>query len=221
MRIPHFSLLLTIILFTIGCESNKTSSIDLSLKEYHQGQWRLSEMWAKKAIESGESIDEAEYMVGLCEFQLHNIASSKQCFEKASKSSNEEVQGKAEAMLGIIASSNGNYAVAEIAFKSASIHLRGNDKREAVARCGNALVSGEFTLQFGAYRSKGNAEIALNTLSESLANTGLGTPRITKEVGTLGKTMFLVQAGRFTTRKIASSRCDHGDLPQCIVAVSP
>ncbi len=221
MRIPHFTLLLTIILFTFSCESNKTSSLDLSLKEYNQGQWRLSEMWAKKAIESGESIDEGEYMVGLCEFQLKDIDSSKQWFEKASKSSNEEVQGKAKAMLGIIASSNGEYAVAEIAFKSASIHLVGNDKREADARSGNALISGEFTLQFGAYRSKANAEIALNTLSGTLAKSGLGTPHIVKEVGTLGKTMFLVQAGRFTSRKLASSRRGLGDLPQCIVAVSP
>lgn len=178
-------------------------------------------MWAKKAIENGENIDEGEYLVGLCEFQLQDIASSKEWFLKASKSSNEEVKGKANAMLGIIASSNGEYAEAEIAFKSASIHLVGNDKREALARSGDSLISGEFTLQFGAYRSKANAEIALNTLSRSLAKSGLGTPHIVKEVGSLGKTMFLVQAGRFTSRKVASTRRDRGDLPQCIVAVSP
>jgi len=220
MRIPLLLLFIISLLLAFGCDANKTNSLDLSLEEYKNGQWRISEMWAKKEIKSGNETHKAQYMIGLCAFQLQDLTASKEWFTKASSSSNKEVRGKSNAMLGIIASSNGEYAQAETAFRIASFNLEGNDKREANARSGQAIASRNFTLQFGAYRSKANAEVALNSLAGSIKQCGLKSIQITKEEGTVGKTMFLVQAGHFASRKSAANRRDQGDLPPCIVAVS-
>ncbi len=220
MRIPFLALLLLTTLFGLGCESTKTNSLELSLQEYNKGQWRLSEMWAKKAIENNANQNEAEYMLGLCEFQLNNIESSKRWFTKAQQSANSEVKGKSTAMLGIIASCEGNYAEAQSAFRSASINLQGIDKQKANARSRNQGDDGKYTLQFGAYQNKTNADQAVVILKNKLSQSGLGSIRISQDTGKYGKTMFLVQAGHFSTRTNASQRRERGDLPQCIVAVS-
>jgi tetratricopeptide (TPR) repeat protein len=220
MRIPLLALLLLSALPNLSCESTKTNSLELSLQEYNKGQWMLSEMWAKKAIENNTNRNEAQYMLGLCEFQLEDIDSSKDWFIQAQQSNNPDVKGKATAMLGIIATSEGDYESAQLAFKSAVKNLNGIDKQKANARSGNPILDGKFTLQFGAYQNRSNADKAVVNLTNSLSKSGLGTVWITPESGKYGKTMFLVQAGHFPTRSSASRRRGRGDLPQCIVAAS-
>ena len=61
----------------------------------------------------------------------------------------------------------------------------------------------------------------MNDLAVIIKQGSLGSIEITEEDGSLGKTMFLVQAGHFATRKLAAARRDKGDLPPCIVVVSP
>ena len=72
-------LLLIAILVTIatGCNSPQPTSIDKSQLEYHNSQWILSEMWAKKSIDEHGHVDEAQYMMELCEFRLENLENSK------------------------------------------------------------------------------------------------------------------------------------------------
>ena len=102
MRITLPFILLLALSQLISCGESKTTTLQRSLQEYNNDQWLLSEMWAKKTIQSGKSIGEAQYMMGLCEFNLQNVASSKDWFEKAATSDTPEVKGKAMAMLGII-----------------------------------------------------------------------------------------------------------------------
>ena len=222
-------LLLIAILVTIatGCNSPQPTSIDKSQLEYHNSQWILSEMWAKKSIDEHEHVDEAQYMMGLCEFRLENLENSKLWFEQAAGSDNPEVHGKATAMLGIIVLSEGDYESAAAIFAEAAAELEGSDQQEALSRMTSPSTSVStatstqfFTLQFGAYRNKVNANNAVESLTQTLQKVHLGTAWIVKETDRLGRTMFLVHAGRFSSRITASRRKSRGDLPQCIVAVS-
>ena len=211
-----------------GCESSMPTSLDRSILEYSHGQWLLSEMWAEKSLDEHLKIDESQYMMGLCEFRLMRLDSANQWFLQASNSSNPNVRGNANAMIGIIASSKGDYEVANASFTTASIDLDGKDKREAESRTNpktthqsTVRTSHFFTLQFGAYRDKSNANAFIQSLIATLDTAGLGNAWIEEETDRLGRTMFLVQSGRFSTRSSASSRRKRGDLPQCIVAESP
>lgn len=204
------------------------TSLERSILEYNHGQWLLSEMWAEKSLDEHLQIDESQYMMGLCEFRLRRLDSASQWFLQASNSSNPKVRGKANAMIGLIASSKGDYEAANEAFASASIDLDGEDKREAESRTTSSTThkptvhtSHFFTLQFGAYRDKANANAYIQSLSATLEKAELGDAWITEETDRLGRTMFLVQAGRYPSRTSASSRRKRGDLPQCIVAESP
>lgn len=219
--------ILSLLLFTIlfGCKSSHQSALDHSVTEYQNGQWLLSEMWAKKSIESNNSIGESQYMLGLCEFKRQHIDESQEWFIKASSSSNQEVQGKATAMLGIISENKGDYAAAEAAFATAAIDLQGIDRNEAARRSslssGTQYVSDHtFTLQFGAFKSKTNADSAVSELSPSLIKAGINSIWITEDTSRTGRKLYLVQAGHFTSRTAASNRRKHGDLPHCIVTVA-
>lgn len=193
--------------------------------EYQKGQWLLSEMWAKKAIESNKDIGESQYMMGLCEFKLQHFDNAKEWFTKATFSKNNEVHGKATAMLGIISTNEGNIETAEREFAKAAVDLVGKDKREALLRASsNSSNSGfasnqSFTLQFGAFRDKSNATSAMEELSFSLKKAGIQPAWITEDSDRRGRKLYLVQAGHFATRKAASNRRTSGNLPQCIVTV--
>jgi hypothetical protein len=218
MRIATPFIFLLALSQLISCGESKTATLERSLHEYNNDHWLLSEMWAKKTIKSGKSIGEAQYMMGLCEFNLQKVDSSKEWFEKAATSANQEVKGKATAMLGIIASLSGDESAAQLAFKKAAKNLQGSDKRIANQRTGSLNnVVNNYTLQFGAYRNKENARNAIESISSTLRKANLGNAWIAEETSSIGRTLYLVQAGHFPTRNSASSIRDEHHLPQCVV----
>ena len=221
MRITKILIFLFALSQLTGCANSKTTSLDRSLQEYNNKQWAISEMWAKKSIENENEIHEAQFMVGLCEFRLQNIENAKGWFEKAATSTNTEVKGKATAMLGVIATSNGDSRKAELEFSKASKNLTGTDKIKATAFARGFTGTDIFTLQFGAYKKKENATNAIGQLSKSIHKAGLGSAWITKETSRAGRILFLVQAGHFKTRNDASLVREQYDLPQCTVTAAP
>ena len=218
------TLLLTILTISmLGCQPKKLTAIDRSLQEYVDGQWLLSKMWAEEAIGNHRDVDEANYIIGLCEFQRNRLNSAKQWFEKSSQSQNREVRSKSNAMLGIIAESDGDTQAASIAFAAAASELVGRDKQRALSRTSTNTIktahapSGYFTLQFGAYRDKTNATQSVESLNSMDENIGLGNAWLKEENDSIGRKMYLVQAGKFVSRTSANSRKSMGDLPKCIV----
>jgi len=218
--------ILSLLLFTIviGCKSTQPTALDNSLSEYQKGQWLLSEMWAKKSIEADKSVGESQYMLGLCEFKRQHLNESQEWFMKASTSTNKEVHGKATAMLGIISSNKGDIVAAEAAFAKAAKDLHGEDRKEATKRTtasiNIALSNNTYTLQFGAFKNRTNANTAVSTLSPSLIKAGIHSIWITEDTDRSGKKLYLVQAGHFPSRSAASIRRKNGDLPHCIVTVT-
>lgn len=221
MRITTITLILLTIIKLTGCSGDKTTSLDKSMQEYTNGQWSMSELWANKSLEEGHNIEESQYMLGLCEFQNQNLNRAKSWFEKASISNDPEVKGKATAMIAIIADNQGDFKSAQLAYNTASKYLQGVDKQKAAMRSGVGTPAQHFTLQFGAYKKKVNAEKAIATISHTLNQAGLGKAWITEETSNSGRKMFLVQAGHFLSRNSASSHRDKNNLPTCIVAISP
>jgi len=218
--------LLSLLLFTIliGCKSSQQTAFDHSLSEYQNGQWLLSEKWAKKSIEANESVGESQYIMGLCEFKRHHLSEAQEWFMQASTSTSKEVHGKATAMLGIISANRGDIVAAEAAFAKAAIDLQGTDRKEAINRTTAStnlkLSRDTYTLQFGAFKDKTNANSAVSTLSPSLIRAGIQSIWITEDTDRTGKKLYLVQAGHFPSRSAASNRRKHGDLPHCIVTVT-
>ena len=216
----------SLLLFTIliGCKSTQPTALDHSLTEYRNGQWLLAEMWAKESIEANKKIGESQYIMGLCEFKRKHLAEAQEWFMKASTSSNQEVHGKSTAMLGIISENKGDFIAAKIAFGKAAIDLQGTNRNEAILRSSfngtHPLSSETFTLQFGAFRDKTNANAAITKLSSPLIIAGINSIWITENTDRTGRKLYLVQAGYFSTRTAASNRRKHGDLPQCIVTLA-
>ena len=217
-----------LLIVAAGCESTRPTSLERSIREYQDNQWLLSEMWAEKSLDEHLQIDEAQYMMGLCEFQLERFHSANQWFLQAATSSNPDVRGKSNAMVGLIASSRGEFDVANSAFKTASVDLEGRDKMEAKSRMSSTTsdnspvhTSPFYTLQFGAYLDRANANSKITSLNPSLVKAGLGEAWIVEEKERIGRTMFLVHAGRFPSRMSAFTRRKRGDLPQCFVQASP
>ena len=228
---PHHHLLRSSILafmafVCLSCSNKGPNALDRSLLEYDQGQWTISAMWARKALSEKHAHDEAAYLLGLCEYQLQHIEKAKIWFLSASKSTDEEVRGRAYAMLGIIASSKGDYVTAATAFEHAAGDLEGSDGTLAsswatATRSGTIVASSDipngFTLQFGAYRKLENAKTAAAEIDADLRTAGLGNAAIVKEVTQVGRVLFTVQAGSFNSRAAASRCRNRNSLPQCIV----
>jgi len=211
----------SLLLFVLICScDSKQSAFDYSLSEYKNKQWLLSENWAKKSIKAQEKISQSQYMVGLCKFKRGNLQEARVWFNKAASSTVKDVRGKATAMLGIISTNEGDFAAAQKAFEEASYHLAGIDKQEALARTKNPSYTSainKYTLQFGAYRDKTNAEAAISSLKLKLTNLGIPAPSIIKSNDRTGRTIYLVQAGRFASRNTASREKNRTGFPQCIV----
>ena len=216
----------TLFFMLIGCSNNSPKAMERSLQEYNQGQWSISAMWATKALENKDNQDEAAYILGLCEFRMQHVTKAKGWFEQAAKSENETVRGRVSAMLGIIASNDGDYVTAALAFEQATDDLEGIDKtkassRSAAAKAGTSFAStisnGGYTLQFGAYQNLENAKHAAEKLGSDLRLAGLGSPSIVEEKSAVGKVLFMVQAGSFDSRGAASRCRNRNALPQCIV----
>ena len=228
-RTIYIALLIVLFSLTcIGCSNSTPIALGRSLQEYKQGQWSISAMWARKALDEKQVHDEAAYMLGLCEFQMQHVENAKSWFEEATTSRDEELQGRAFAMLGIIASNEGDYLTAATSFEQAATLLEGRDRTRArswVAAIQNGtsftFTNSEnpapYTLQFGAYQKLENAQEAAKQLGSDLRFAGLGSASIVEEKNQVGKVLFMVRAGAFDSRTAASRCRKRHSLPQCIV----
>ncbi|HIO52779.1 MAG TPA: SPOR domain-containing protein [Phycisphaerales bacterium] len=222
----HLIFAIAFTLASIGCSTNGPKAMERSIEEYNQGQWSISAMWARKALNENGKHDEAAYLLGLCEFRMQHIPKAKEWFEQVATSQDKEVRGKATAMLGIIASNSGDYVTAALAFEQATNDLKGSDKTKASSRAATTgsgspfsetVISGAYTLQFGAYKNLENAQNAANKIGSNLRLAGLGNATIVEEKSKIGKALFMVRAGSFETRASAARCRNRNALPQCIV----
>lgn len=188
--------LLPVVLVAIGCGPRVNhSAIDRSIQEYDAGQWTIARLWARRAHAQDESGDASAWMLGLCEYRLGHRDEAAVWFTEAAQSNDPKIRADGLAMLEQMRASPPS----------------SEPMASPVAR------SARFTLQFGAYRDQMNAAAAVEALTAELASTGLAAPRLSKDRDSVGRAIYLVQAGAFATRNAADARRQRGDLPRCIV----
>lgn len=71
------------------------------------------------------------------------------------------------------------------------------------ARIGTRLNASGYTLQLGAFSNRANADKALAAGAARAAKAGLPTPATTATPDVTGRTIYLVQTGRFTSKEEA------------------
>ena len=187
-----FFILSLFITLVLSCQKN-TSVLDRAIAEYNSGQWMLAKMYAEESIEKQQQIDEASYVIGLCEFRQKRIDSAKNWFEKSAQSLNKDAQSKSHAMLGIIAESKGDHDLAEILFLKAAENLDKSNQHKAIEKSTKKVTeianttSSFFALQFGAFRDEENANNQLNTIRPGLNQGGFSKAWVQKETDPYGR----------------------------------
>ena len=83
------------------------------------------------------------------------------------------------------------------------------------------LASTGYTLQLGAYSTKANADTQAVQMRAAAERAGAGAPRVVPSRGDNGQTLYLVQAGRFSTFDSAmAARQKMGRSDAIVVAMS-
>jgi len=187
---------------------------------------------------------EAAWYGGLAEFRQGHDAQARVLFKTAATSTEPQVAGGAEAMLGQLATRRAQYAEALKHFERAWLLLRGTDRRQTVRRAvaaaecsGNSQAldrwngrlasghagsdaeapNGTWVLQAGAYRNRTAADAHAARLTARASRAGIG-PVTIRSRRDQGGIWWLVQCGGFGSRTEASAarRSMPGD--QLIVA---
>lgn len=170
----------------------------------------------------------AAWYGGLAAFRSRNVDKAKTLFEAAVRSSEPQVAGGAEAMLGQLATDHRAYADALRRYERAWSLLSGSDKRQAGVRAlaaaetsGNTLAADRwrarlstsgaaaaaehaYALQAGAYRTREAASKHASSLGPTMKRSGL-SPVVVRTRTDGGGTWWLVQCGGFASRAEAAA----------------
>lgn len=182
---------------------------------------------AASVVARGNSSDAAAaaWYGGLAEFKQGHDEQARTFFKQACRSSSPKIAGGAEAMLGQLATSRGDYAESLRRYERAWSLLQGSDRRQAAVRglaaaetAGNTLAAGRwrsrlegdsrstshaFVLQAGAYRSRSSADSHAQRLAHSAGSAGVGPVTVRSRQDQSGN-WWLVQCGGFDSRAEAN-----------------
>lgn len=203
---------------------------DYNAMNYSSAQRRAS-LVAKKS--NGTLKDQAAYLSGLSAYKLGDLVEAELQLSKAVRSKDQTTAARAKAVLGLIRVDQDRPEDAAGLLSEASISMQGEDSRQAAyqaalaheeagykepglaigpsasrrtAQSWSQAVAGRkaFTLQFGAFHELKRAKAAARKIAELAQTNDLGRVRIVKNLDDRGKTLFLVQVGRFPSRFYAN-----------------
>lgn len=166
--------------------------------------------------------DREAYVEGLRAYRLGDAATAEASFEAAAAGTDPDAACRARAALGLMFLEQDRPAEAAPLLAAAAGGLSGTDAERAawfasVARRRAGTDGNEgFTLQVGAFRERPRAEKA----AKSARRHGVSPVRITPRADERGRTMFLVQLGRYDTRAAAAeARQRLGELGYIVAAL--
>jgi len=185
-----------------GCESQQTTTsrtnggpLATTITLYERGDYENAEREASQIanLTAGRTRGEAAYIAGLAAYEQGKPVAAEGHLLMASRSSDSDTTGRANAMLGIIALNDKRNVEAAAFFDRASEHLTGRQRDQArryanVARrnagstvhTASTTPSGRFCLQAGAFRDRSRADKTSRELEPLAANAGLGSVRISQ-----------------------------------------
>ncbi len=212
---------------TTGCESQQTTTtsrtssgpLATTISLYERGEYGKAQREAAHIanLTAGRTRGEAAYIAGLAAYEQGKPVEAEGHLLMASRSSDPNTTGRANAMLGIIALNDERHAEAAAFFDRAAQHLIGRQRDQATRyatlarrnsgtspRTVAAPPSGRFCLQAGAFRDRSRADKTSRELEPLAADAGLGSVRIIPRNDHLGRPLYLVQIGGFHTRSEAT-----------------
>lgn len=145
------------------------------------------------ATTKGRDREVNQLTAGLSAYALKQNTLAEHYLQPLLPSTDAQIAGRAEAILGQIAEQKGNHQYAADLFKRASAHLEGDDAARAAVRAGNSLAElnrpAEATQQYRA------AAQEADSLAIKRTATNLGQPG-----------PFTIQVGAYSTRANADKR---------------
>jgi tetratricopeptide (TPR) repeat protein len=228
-----------------GCESTpSTGSLQDAVTDYNAGRYEQARETATAVLTSGTSgadRGEAAYLAGLSTYRQGRLKAAQDYFHKALTARDDQVVGRSRAMLGVIQLDQGHPTEAASLLSDAAKQLKGPEGQEAARQAASAYAAAgtpltgsrwtkatgsslstatAFALQVGAFRERNRAENAARAVEPLARQHALGPVQVIQRTDPRGRTLFLVQLGRFSTRNAASLARNRIGQSEYIVATA-
>ncbi len=174
-----------------AADTANMSAVDLYNAKRYSDALTVAEQDARTL--KGRDKEVAQLTAGLSAYALNQTTLAKHHLDSLTGSSDPQIAGRAEAVLGQIAEKAGNKAYAADLFKRASAHLDGDDSARAAVRAGNSLA--KLNKPAEAQTQYRNAAKEADSLAIKQTANKLGQPG-----------PFTIQVGAFTNRTGAEKK---------------
>ncbi|MHC5023399.1 MAG: SPOR domain-containing protein [Planctomycetota bacterium] len=244
---PH-AVLVTLVL--AGCESTQsTAKLDEARQHYGQSHFLAAERAAADAMAGAEDDGlrhEAAYLAGLSAYQCGHFVEAEQYLTVASDADDDLVAARADAMLGLIELHRQRPRDAAGRLRDAATRLEGDDARRArefsrladerggfgesgmYGSAGSSrtpaarpTAGGMYTLQLGAFSEQPRAARVARDASALARRHGLEPVQVVRERDRAGRTLYLVQMGRFASESAADRMSRALGEVDCMVTEAP
>lgn len=221
-----YSAILILSWLLVGCESTGSKeALNQAVANYNSQQYFLAQKRSKAVAmkAKGTLRDQATYLAGLSAYKLGDLVEAELQLTKAASSPDRITAGRAKAVIGLIRVDQDRPGDAAGLLSEASISMKGEDSRQAAYQAALAhdeaggrmpnyysdqsysssrthAGSQTFSLQVGAFRELKRAEAAAKRIAGVAQANDLGRVRIVKNSDNRGRTLFIVQLGRFSSR---------------------
>lgn len=217
-------------LFVSACEStSQVARLEQAREQYAARQYTLAYLRSKEVAESaraGADRDEAMYLAGLSAAQIGKNEQAVKYLEKAMRSNSPAIVGRAASQLGLLRLRANQPGTAAELFTQAASHLDGRAGELAAQHAAGAwheagdadqaakwraigwprrygATGSAFSVQIGAFLDRDHAEVAARSVRHDASRAGLDPVRIVPTHDQRGRSLYLVQLGRFASRSAA------------------
>ncbi len=230
-------LVLTGVFVLAGCDDQLRRDQEAAVMALDRGEDRLALEDARRLARRGSSLQRAEagYIGGVAAYRLGEYSEALRLLEPATRSSNVELRGMALIQQGTVQRAMGRTRQAATSLESGGLAVGGALGAKSLVRAGDAFkevrleadarrcreaagrldrranidptVAG-YTLQFGAYKGRDNAEARALEIVGSLRRAGISAPVLTRQDG-----LYKVQAGSYRDKATAGRALGRLRLP--------
>ncbi|MBL8747253.1 MAG: SPOR domain-containing protein [Phycisphaerae bacterium] len=183
-------------------ESDKAALV-AGMSAYELKKYSEAERWLRTASRSSDAAvaGRASATLGLVNVARERYSTAALDFSAAGRRLEGDEAARAHFFAGECYSILGRIDAAARSYEQARLAARDPALR---SRVGNRMSSSGFTLQLGAFANRANADKALAAGGQRASKAGLPTPTIVATPDATGRTIYLVQAGKFSTKEEAA-----------------
>ena len=215
-----------------GCNDAWARDRDAALMALERGDDATALSDAERIVARGPRSMKAEaaYIGGMAAYRQGQYTTALEMLREAERSENSGIRGRALVQAGTVQTALGRTREAAASFERGGALLEGSVAEAALVRAADAYKSlgleadasrclaqarrlgGEnatsgrvagFTIQFGAFSSRGNAEKCLRRVASASRSAGLGMPELVEQAG-----LFKVQVGTYPDLAVAGRSLD-------------